>query len=77
MAGKAKGPVRINTGMRLLQSSLTKIDAAGERLGRSRAAIVDILVYLHADQLSPETMVPASAIPPDSRARRTAPKRKK
>jgi hypothetical protein len=59
---------RINTGMRLTPTALARIDAAAARLGRSRAFVVEVLAYLHADDLSPDTMIPAGAIPPDSRA---------
>lgn len=61
---------RIGTGMRLSQAALSKIDQAADRLGRSRAAIVEFLAYLYADQLTLDTMVPAAAIPTDSRARK-------
>jgi len=65
--------VRINTGMRLTKVALHKIDSAADRLSRSRAAIVEILAYLYADQLSGDTMVPAAAVPPDSRSPKRRP----
>jgi hypothetical protein len=59
---------RINTGMRLTAAALARIDAAAERLGRSRAFVVEVLAYLHANSLTADTMIPAGAIPPESRA---------
>lgn len=68
---------RLNTGMRLTTTALAKIDRAAERLGRSRAAVVEILAYLHADKLGPDTMIPAAAVPPDTRARPGRPKKER
>ncbi len=65
---------RINTGMRLTTAALKRIDAAARRLGRSRAFVVEVLSYLHAADLTPDTMIPAAAMPPDTRARRSEPK---
>jgi hypothetical protein len=59
---------RINTGMRLTQATLARIDAAAARLGRSRAFVVEVLAYLHANGLAPDTLIPAGAVPADSRA---------
>jgi hypothetical protein len=59
---------RVNTGMRLTEAALERIDAAAARLKRSRAFVVEVLAYLHADKLGPDTMIPASAMPPDTRA---------
>lgn len=63
---------RVNTGMRLTAAALDKIDQAADRLGRSRAAVVEILAYLHADGLKADTMIPAGAIPTDARSPRSA-----
>lgn len=63
---------RINTGMRLTSTALARIDAAADRLGRSRAFVVEVLAYLHADSLTPDTMIPAGAVPTDTRAPRRA-----
>jgi hypothetical protein len=68
---------RKNTGMRLTTTALAKIDAAAERLGRSRAAVVEILATLYADNLDGSTMIPAAAVPGDSRQRKTVAKRKR
>jgi hypothetical protein len=59
---------RVNTGMRLTKAALERIDKAADRLSRSRASIVEILAYLHADSLTADTMIPAGAVPPDTRA---------
>ncbi len=61
---------RKNTGMRLLPETVERIDRASQRLGRSRAAVVDIVVALHADGLTAETLAPLGSIPNGSRARR-------
>lgn len=61
---------RTATGLRLTNAALAKIDSAGERLGRSRAAIVEILAMMHADKLDEHSMIPASALPADSRLSR-------
>jgi hypothetical protein len=60
---------RINTGMRLTGSTVARIDAAAKRMGRSRAFVVEVLAYLHAASLGPDTMIPAAAMPPDTRSR--------
>jgi hypothetical protein len=59
---------RVNTGMRLTRAALKKIDDAADRLSRSRAAVVEMLANLHADKLSADTMIPAGAVPPDTRS---------
>lgn len=59
---------RVNTGMRLTKASLKKIDDAAARLDRSRVAVVEMLAYLYADKLTKDTMIPAGAVPPDTRA---------
>ncbi len=61
---------RHNVGMRMSGSTINRLDKAVIRLGRSRVSVVEILINLHADTLSGETLIPASAIPATSRAKR-------
>lgn len=64
---------RINTGMRLLETTVDALDAAGERMGgKSRAFVVEVLVALYASKLNAETAVPVGMVPGDSRAKKTA-----
>lgn len=60
------------TGLRLTPGALAKLDGAADRLGRSRASIVEILALMYADRLQADTMIPASALPGDSRAKKTS-----
>lgn len=62
---------RVNIGVRLLEQSVKKLDEATERTGRSRAAVLELLVALHADEITAETQVPFGLIPSDSRAKKT------
>lgn len=63
---------RINTGMRLLPSTVDAIDQAGERMGgKSRAFVVEVLVALYARGLTADTKIPVGMVPQDSRAKRT------
>jgi hypothetical protein len=62
---------RVNTGMRLLEGTITALDAAGERMGgKSRAFVVEVLVALYAGRLDAHTQVPVGLVPGDSRAKK-------
>jgi hypothetical protein len=62
---------RVNTGMRLLESTVAALDQAAERMGgKSRAFVVEVLTALYADKLDASTRVPVSMLPPDTRAKR-------
>ena len=61
---------RINTGMRLTRTALDRLDRAAARLGRSRAWVVEV-ISRHADDLTTDTLVPASALPPDGRGKKS------
>jgi hypothetical protein len=65
---------RANTGMRLMESSIAKLDGAGDRMGgKSRAFVVEVLIALYADKLTAETQIPVGFMPSGSRkARRTS-----
>lgn len=63
--------VRLNTGMRLLETTVAALDAAGERMGgKSRAFVVEVLAALYADGLDAKTAVPVGMVPGDSRAKK-------
>lgn len=64
-------PRRVNTGMRLLEGTITALDAAGERMGgKSRAFVVEVLAALYADKLDAHTPVPVGMVPKDTRAKK-------
>lgn len=63
-------PMRINTGMRLLETTVEALDAAGERMGgKSRAFVVEVLAALYASRLDATTQVPVGMVPGDARTR--------
>ena len=69
MSGEKSGPKRVGTGLRLLESTVAALDAAGERMGgKSRAFVVEVLVALYAGQLDADTPIPASMFPAGARA---------
>lgn len=47
---------RINTGVRILKSAADKLDATSRRLGISRTAVVEQLIFLCADHLKPVSL---------------------
>jgi hypothetical protein len=62
---------RMNTGMRLREASVAKLDAAAVRMGdKSRAFVVEVLIGLYADRLDANTQIPAGVFPPDTRERK-------
>lgn len=48
-----KSAARVNVGMRLTRHTLRLLDQAGERIGRSRGAVLEILSLLYADTIQP------------------------
>jgi predicted ArsR family transcriptional regulator len=50
------GEERINTGVRILKSAADKLDATSTRLGISRTAVIEQLIYLCADHLKPVSL---------------------
>lgn len=63
--------IRLNTGMRLLETTVAALDAAGERMGgKSRAFVVEVLAALYAGKLDANTSVPVGMVPGDSRAKK-------
>ena len=63
---------RVNTGMRLLETTVAALDEAGKRMGgKSRAFVVEVLAALYAGQLDERTQVPVGMVPADTRATRT------
>jgi hypothetical protein len=68
---------RLNTGMRLRQQSIAKLDEAAARMGgKSRAFVVEVLIGLFADKLDGNTQIPVSVYPPDTREARHDVRRK-
>jgi hypothetical protein len=64
---------RVQTGLKLLKSSVDELDAAAERMGgKSRAFVVDVLAIMYARQLGGDTMVPLSMMPTGTRAKKTS-----
>jgi len=62
---------RINTGMRLLETTIAALDSAGDRMGgKSRAFVVEVLAALYAHELDANTVVPVGMVPGDSRAKK-------
>jgi hypothetical protein len=62
---------RVQTGLKLLKSSVEALDAAAERMGgKSRAFVVDVLASMYASKLDGDTMIPASMTPAGSRAKK-------
>jgi hypothetical protein len=77
MAGEKHNRTRNNIGVRLLPATIAALDAAAERTGRSRAAVIEILVAMHAGSLNADTQVPVGVLPVGSRSKsETAPKRR-
>jgi hypothetical protein len=62
---------RVNTGMRLLETTIAALDEAGVRMGgKSRAFVVEVLAVLYADKLDANTVVAVGMVPGDSRAKK-------
>jgi hypothetical protein len=60
---------RVNIGVRLMPHTIAAMDAAAERLGKSRAFVIEVMTALIADSLTRETSVPLGMVPADSRTR--------
>jgi hypothetical protein len=66
---------RFPAGVRLLGKTIRKLDQTSERLGISRAAVVELLVWKCADRLQPISL-DAQGLPPGSRGRKGQGRRK-
>lgn len=72
-----KGEKRVYLCIGLLPATVAALDAAGERTVRSRAAVIEVLVGLHAAKLTADTRVPAAVAPVGARAKRGTGRAKK
>lgn len=58
---------RILIATKLMPETVEVLDAAADRIGRSRAATLELLINSAATTLTADTLVPAGAIPIGSR----------
>jgi hypothetical protein len=58
---------RVNIGVRLLPHTIEAIDAAADRIGKSRAFVIEVLVALYSKSIDEKTEIPITMIPVDGR----------